>query len=60
MRMDAYLKFASGIGVVSSFILMSDDRDEIDVEYLGKNVTDILSNYYYRGIEDWSKGETHR
>jgi len=40
---------APGAGVVSSFILISDDLDEIDVEVIGSETTRVQSNYFGKG-----------
>ncbi|CEO94310.1 hypothetical protein PBRA_000095 [Plasmodiophora brassicae] len=42
----------SGVpGVVSSFILASNDLDEIDLEITGADLYNVNSNWYYRGKE---------
>ncbi|RFU36286.1 hypothetical protein B7463_g33, partial [Scytalidium lignicola] len=43
------LKAAPGVGVVSSFILESDDLDEIDWEWLGGTDTSVESNFFGKG-----------
>jgi len=44
-----YLRAANGTGIVSSFILESDDLDEIDWEWLGGDTTQVESNYFGKG-----------
>ncbi|KAI9299166.1 concanavalin A-like lectin/glucanase [Neoconidiobolus thromboides FSU 785] len=43
-------------GVVNAFILMSPEKDEIDWEWVGKNEYSSQTNYYYKGILDYTKG----
>lgn len=40
---------ANGTGIVSSFVMESDDLDEIDWEWLGGNTTTVESNYFGKG-----------
>lgn len=49
-RVSATLKTSRGNGVVSSFITMSDMKDEIDFEWIGKNLLQTESNFYFQGI----------
>lgn len=44
------MKTSQGDGVVSAFILMSDMKDEIDFEFVGNNVKEAQTNYYFQGI----------
>jgi beta-glucanase (GH16 family) len=48
-KVDAVLKAAPGNGIVSSFILESDDLDEIDWEWLGSTDTSVESNFFGKG-----------
>lgn len=43
------LKASPGAGTVSSFILESDDLDEIDWEWLGSSDTNVESNFFGKG-----------
>lgn len=58
MSMDKYIMFgkvsvttkaSAGTGIVSSFILESDDLDEIDWEWLGADDTQVESNFFGKG-----------
>ncbi|KAE8453705.1 hypothetical protein EG329_009216 [Mollisiaceae sp. DMI_Dod_QoI] len=40
---------SAGVGIVSSFILESDDLDEIDWEWLGADDTQVESNFFGKG-----------
>jgi len=40
---------APGTGIVSSFILESDDLDEVDWEWLGGDSTEVETNYFGKG-----------
>ena len=43
------LRAANGTGVISSFVMESDDLDEIDWEWLGGNTTVVETNYFGKG-----------
>ncbi|KEQ65385.1 concanavalin A-like lectin/glucanase, partial [Aureobasidium melanogenum CBS 110374] len=53
-RVEVVAQVAPGTGIVSSAVLMSDDLDEIDLEFSGNNFGDTVSkgqnNYYGKGI----------
>lgn len=56
----ATLEAASGNGIVSAFILQSDDLDEIDWEWLGGQTTTVQSNYFSKGnTTTFDRGGTH-
>jgi beta-glucanase (GH16 family) len=54
-KIDARMKIAPGSNVVSSFILMAKNGDEIDFEFVGKDTNTMQTNYYYRGIPLYDK-----
>lgn len=59
-RVEVIMKAAPGKGVVSSFILQSDDLDEIDIEFLGGDDTQVQSNYFSKGdTTTYDRGEYH-
>ncbi|ESZ91370.1 hypothetical protein SBOR_8241 [Sclerotinia borealis F-4128] len=43
------MKAATGVGVVSSIVLESDDLDEVDWEFIGGNDTHAETNYFGKG-----------
>ncbi|EFX02830.1 glycoside hydrolase family 16 [Grosmannia clavigera kw1407] len=43
------MKSAPGAGIVSSLVLQSDDLDEIDMEWLGTDTTEVQTNYFGKG-----------
>ncbi|CAD6504138.1 BgTH12-05875 [Blumeria graminis f. sp. triticale] len=43
------LKSAPGAGIVSSIVLQSDDLDEIDIELLGADDSQMQTNYFGKG-----------
>jgi hypothetical protein len=43
------MKVAPGAGIVSTFILMSDDKDEIDWEFIGDQPNEVQTNYFGKG-----------
>ncbi|OTB02328.1 glycoside hydrolase family 16 protein [Hypoxylon sp. CI-4A] len=59
-RVEFSLKAAPGAGIVSSFILESDDLDEIDWEWLGADSTEVQSNYFGKGeTTTYNRGQFH-
>jgi len=48
-RVDVTLQAAPGTGIVSSFVMESDDLDEIDMEWLGGDTTQVETNYFGKG-----------
>lgn len=48
-QVSVVLKAAPGAGIVSSFVLQSDDLDEIDWEWLGADSTQVQTNYFGKG-----------
>ncbi|KAF5965010.1 murein transglycosylase [Fusarium bulbicola] len=48
-RMEVHLKAATGTGIVSSVVLLSDVLDEVDWEWLGGSDGDVQTNYYGKG-----------
>ena len=48
----AKFKTSRGKGVVTAFILLSDMKDEIDYEFVGADLEQAQSNYYFQGITD--------
>ncbi|KAI0594919.1 concanavalin A-like lectin/glucanase domain-containing protein [Biscogniauxia sp. FL1348] len=48
-KIDVTLRAATGVGVVTSFVLQSDDLDEIDWEWLGGDTTQVQTNYFGKG-----------
>ncbi|MCJ1439419.1 hypothetical protein MMC27_008813 [Xylographa pallens] len=50
----ATLKTSRTAGVVTAFILLSDVKDEIDFEFIGTDLNDVQSNYYFQGITNYN------
>lgn len=48
-KVEVVAKASAGTGTVSSFILESDDLDEIDWEWLGSTDTSVESNFFGKG-----------
>jgi len=48
-KVSVTMQAAPGTGVVSSFVMESDDLDEIDWEWLGGDGTQVESNYFGKG-----------
>lgn len=55
-KISATMKTSRGAGVVTAFILLSDVKDEIDYEFVGVDLSDAQTNYYYQGITDYTHG----
>lgn len=51
----AKMKTSRGNGVVTAFILLSNVKDEIDYEWVGNNLTNSQTNYYFQGILDYTQ-----
>lgn len=51
-QIEVMLKAASGQGIISTFDMLSDDLDEIDVEIMGGNTSYTSTNYYGWGNTD--------
>jgi beta-glucanase (GH16 family) len=57
-KVDVKMKIAKGSNIVSSFILLAKNGDEIDFEFVQNNTnpTDLVqTNYFYRGIPIYDK-----
>lgn len=51
---------APGAGIVSSMVLISDDLDEIDLEWVGSDTLQVQSNYFSKGdTSTYSRGAYH-
>lgn len=48
-RLEYHVQAAPGQGVVSSVVLLSDDLDEVDWEWVGKNTNQVQTNYFTKG-----------
>lgn len=48
-RIDVTMRAAPGAGIVSSIVLLSDDLDEIDWEFLGGNTAQVETNFFGKG-----------
>ncbi len=52
-RVEVWMKAAPGTGIISSLMLLSDDLDEIDWEFMGGNVSSAETNYFGKGQQDF-------
>jgi beta-glucanase (GH16 family) len=51
------MKCAPGAGIVSTLVLESDDLDEIDLEWLGADNSQVQTNYFGKGdVTDYNRG----
>ena len=48
-KVEITMKAAPGAGIVSTLVLQSDDLDEIDMEWLGADSTEVQTNYFGKG-----------
>ncbi|KAL2257398.1 hypothetical protein VTK26DRAFT_223 [Humicola hyalothermophila] len=59
-QVDVTVRTAPGNGIVTSFVLQSDDLDEIDWEWLGGDNAQVQSNYFSKGCtEVYDRGAFH-
>ncbi|KXN72949.1 glycoside hydrolase family 16 protein [Conidiobolus coronatus NRRL 28638] len=58
-KITASMRTSRTKGVISSFITMSDVKDEIDWEFVGNNLNEGQTNVFYRGNIDYTKGKKH-
>ncbi|KAI0839963.1 glycoside hydrolase family 16 protein [Hypoxylon sp. FL0890] len=59
-KIDVQVQAAPGQGVVTSFVLQSDDLDEIDWEWLGGDKTQVQTNYFGKGdTTTYDRGAYH-
>lgn len=56
-QVDVTVRAAPGKGIVTSFVLQSDDLDEIDWEWVGSETTTVQTNYFSKGCtETYDRG----
>ncbi|KAI6712937.1 hypothetical protein PZA11_005215 [Diplocarpon coronariae] len=54
------MKAAPGAGIVSSLVLQSDTLDEIDMEWLGSDDSEVQTNYFGKGqVTTYNRGAFH-
>lgn len=59
-RVEFDIRAAPGVGVVSSAVLQSDCRDEIDFEWIGGDNGQVQTNYFGRGLAaGYNRGAFH-
>lgn len=58
-RIELSLKTSHGIGIISSFMMLSDNLDEIDWEFFGGNNTIAQSNYFGKNTPDFTNAGYH-
>ena len=49
-KISATMKTSRTQGVVTAFIMLSDAKDEIDFEFVGADLEDTQSNFYFQGL----------
>ncbi|CDK25114.1 unnamed protein product [Kuraishia capsulata CBS 1993] len=55
-KVSARFRSSRTAGVVSSFILFSNAQDEIDVEFVGSELKQTQTNFYFEGILNYTNG----
>ncbi|KAL3419047.1 glycosyl hydrolase family 16 [Phlyctema vagabunda] len=56
-KVEVTMKAAPGAGIVSSVVLESDDLDEIDLEWLGADDSEVQTNYFGKGdVTTYNRG----
>ncbi|KAI1769435.1 glycoside hydrolase family 16 protein [Hypoxylon sp. FL1150] len=59
-KVDLEVQVAPGAGIVTSFVLQSDDLDEIDWEWIGSDTTQAQSDYFGKGdTTTYDRGAYH-
>jgi len=58
-KVEVAVKAAPGRGIVTSIVLESDDRDEIDWEWVGADQGNVQTNFFSKGVNEYIHGETH-
>ncbi|KAI1101709.1 glycoside hydrolase family 16 protein [Jackrogersella minutella] len=59
-KIEVAVQASPGTGVVTSFVLQSDDLDEIDWEWLGGDTTQVQTNYFGKGdTTTYDRGAYH-
>jgi hypothetical protein len=59
-KVEVVMKPAHGVGIVSTMVLQSDDLDEIDLEWLGGDDSQVQSNYFGKGqTTTYNRGAFH-
>ncbi|CAK7242061.1 MAG: hypothetical protein STHCBS139747_003538 [Sporothrix thermara] len=58
-RTEMMIKAATGTGVISSVMFLSDDLDEIDLEFMGGNQSVVETNYFGKGRQDFNNALYH-
>ncbi|OBT64610.1 hypothetical protein VE03_06359 [Pseudogymnoascus sp. 23342-1-I1] len=57
---EVVMKASPGQGIVSSFVLESDDLDEVDWEWIGSDTKQVQSNYFGKGDDStFDRGGFH-
>lgn len=58
-KVDVTVKASPGVGIVTSVVLESDDRDEIDWEWIGGEPGNVQTNFFSKGVNNYVHGQTH-
>lgn len=58
-KVEVEMKAAPGRGIVTSIVLESDDRDEIDWEWVGADQGNVQTNFFSKGVNEYIHGKTH-
>ncbi|OOF94954.1 glycoside hydrolase family 16 protein [Aspergillus carbonarius ITEM 5010] len=53
-KVSATIKSSRSQGVVTGFILLSDDLDEIDYEWVGYNLSSAQTDFYFQGVQNYT------
>jgi len=57
-KVELTMKAAPGAGIVSTLVLQSDDLDEIDMEWLGADSSEVQTNYFGKGdVTTYNRGQ---
>ncbi|KAH8896500.1 cell wall glucanosyltransferase Mwg2, partial [Thozetella sp. PMI_491] len=56
-KVEVTLQAAPGQGIITSIVLQSDDRDEIDWEFVGSHQSVAETNFYSKGVNDYTHSD---
>lgn len=58
-KVEVVVKAAPGVGIVTSVVLESNDGDELDWEWIGGEQTNVQTNFFSKGLNEFVHGKTH-
>jgi hypothetical protein len=59
-RTEIHIKCASGQGIISSMMWLSDILDEVDFEMFGTKGGEVATNFFGKGVQKFTNGGEHK